>query len=217
MRLPLQRCQSEVRVSRIYHFADGANLPSILKSGELRCHRQANPEVDVGHKEIKRHREEIEVGCGPGGVVGDYVPFYYAPRSPMLFSIKCGNVEGVSSDQRRLVYFVSSTEAVYEAGLECVLTDGNAAAAFTTFSTDPTDFDDFIDWDLMKAVMWRNTSDDPDRRRRRMAEFLVHQALPLELVREIAVKDKIIAAWVIEQLEDADREIAVAIRPEWYF
>ena len=202
---------------RIYHFADGANLPSILQSGELRCHRQARPDVDIGHKDIKRHREEIQVGCGPGGVVGDYVPFYYAPRSPMLFSIKCGNVEGVSSDQRRLVYFVSSTEAAFDAGLECVLTDGNAAAAFSTFSADPSDLEGLIDWDLMEARQWANTMEDPDRRRRRMAEFLVHRAFPLDLVGEIAVRDEGIAERVTGLVEDADREIAVAIRRDWYF
>jgi hypothetical protein len=42
----------------------------------------------------------------------------------MLFSIKPGNVLGVSSDQRGIVYLVSSTEAAYAAGLRCVFTDG---------------------------------------------------------------------------------------------
>jgi hypothetical protein len=55
----------------------------------------------------------------------------------MLFRIKCGNVEGVSSDQRRIVYLLSSTEAVLGARRSCVFTDGNAAAAFTGFYEDP--------------------------------------------------------------------------------
>jgi hypothetical protein len=74
----------------------------------------------------------------PRGAVGEYVPFYFAPRSPMLFRIQRGGVEGVSSDPSRLAYVVSSTEAVLEAGLAYVFTDGNAAAAFTRSTTTPT-------------------------------------------------------------------------------
>ena len=98
---------------------------------ELRCHRSAPTKVDVGDTSIKSRRTRITVPCGPGGRVGDYVPFYYAPRSPMLYSIQCGNVPGVDPDQRRLIYIVSSTEAAYGAGLRCVFTDGNTATAFT--------------------------------------------------------------------------------------
>ena len=116
---------------QIYHFTDVANLPEILAAGELRCHRIARTVVDVGDASIKSRRGLINVTCGPRGKVCDYVPFYYAARSPMLYSIMCGNVPDGNPDQRRLVYLVSSTEAVYEAGLACVFTDGNAATAFT--------------------------------------------------------------------------------------
>ena len=80
---------------RIYHFTDVANLPAILAAGELRCHRMAANAVDVGDPSIKSRRALIDVKCGPGGKVCDYVPFYYAPRSPMLYSIMCGNVPDV--------------------------------------------------------------------------------------------------------------------------
>jgi hypothetical protein len=73
-------------------------LDSILLSGEVGCHRTATYAVDIGDTSIKSRRARIEVRCRPGGKVCDYVPFYFAPRSPMLFSIQCGNVPGVSSD-----------------------------------------------------------------------------------------------------------------------
>jgi hypothetical protein len=110
---------------RIFHFTDIDNLGGILDVGALQCHRDAPTKVEVGN-----------VGCGPGGMVCDYVPFYFAPRSPMMYTIIGGNVEGVSTDQSRLIYFVGSTEAVYEAGLSCVYTDGNAAVLITKFCGD---------------------------------------------------------------------------------
>jgi hypothetical protein len=204
-------------MTSIYHFTDFANLEGIFESGALRCHRVAPVAVDVGNQSIKDNRSRRAVDCRPGGMVGDYVPFYYAPRSPMLFSIKCGNVDGVSPNQRRLVYLASSTEAVYAAGLDCVITDGNAAVYITTFSDDPAGLEMMIDWPLMRATIWRNTDEDPDRRRRRMAEFLIHDALPLDLVSEIAVMDARVQPHVAALAASNGLSIPVAIRRNWYF
>ncbi len=100
----------------------------------------------------------------------------------MLFSISRGNVADVSPDQRRLAYVIADTEAAYEAKLDCVFTDGNAA--------------------------------DPDRRRRRMAEFLIHEEAPLGIVRGIAVYDQ---AMREEAVAIVSGILPVAIRPGWYF
>jgi hypothetical protein len=201
----------------IYHFTDAANLPGILSANELRCHRMAPNVVDVGDASIKSRRALIDVKCGPGGKVCDYVPFYYAPRSPMLYSIICGNVPDVDPDQRRLVDVLSSTEAAYEAGLACVFTDGNAATAFTEFHDDPAKLDHVVDWPLMRARYWFNTPDDPDRRRRRMAEFLVHRSLPLGSVARLVVHDRGVASHVAGVLQAAGSAVPLAIRRSWYF
>lgn len=135
----------------------------------------------------------------------------------MLFSIQCGNVPGVSADQRRLVYLTSSTDAACNAGLACVFTDGNAAAAFTAFHDYPAKLDQVVDWPLMRAQYWNNTPEDNDRRRRRGAEFLVHGALPFELVHEIGVYDTGVESRVARALGETGSTTTVRVRSEWYF
>ena len=201
----------------IFHFTDFANLAGIFESGALQCHRVAPTAIDVGNQSIKANRGRRAVTCGPRGMVGDYVPFYYAPRSPMLFSIKCGNVLGVSPEQHRLIYLVSSTEAIYAASLPCAFSDGNAATAITTFGDDPAALATHIDWALIKERIWRNTPDDPDRVRRRMAEFLVHDAVPLELFAEFGVLNGKVRDDVELLAEANDRHVTVRIRSGWYF
>ncbi len=198
----------------IYHFTDVANLESILEVGALRCHRDASTVVEVGDRSIKRNRTLIEVDCGPGGRVCDYVPFYFAPRSPMLYTIMRGNVEGVDPDQRRLAYLVSSTEAAYAAGLECVFTDGNAATFnVTAFDADPANLETLVDWEVMTLRYWANTDEDPDRRRRRMAEFLIHDSVPLELFTEIGVTDGAVRKAVGTSVAEAGSDIPVKRPP----
>jgi hypothetical protein len=201
----------------IYHFTDVDNLGAILDAAALKCHRAAPTVVDVGNQSIKGNRQMIEVGCGRRGKVCDYVPFYFATRSPMLYSIICGNVEGVSSDQSRLLYFVSSTEAAYDAGVDCVFTDGNAAVSITGFDHDPANLATVVDWDVMKLRIWKNTDEDPDRRRRRMAEFLIHDSVPLELFTEIGVASSEVERKIASVVAEAGCDIAVRRRSGWYF
>lgn len=199
---------------RIFHFTDVANLGSIMADGCVKAHRRARCNVDIGDQSVKRRRGTVTVPCGPEGTVGDYVPFYFATRSPMLFSISCGNVTGVSAEQRRLAYVIADTEAAYEAELDCVFTDGNAAAAISDFEDDPDRLGEHVDWPLMKQRYWANTDEDPDRRRRRMAEFLIHEEAPLGIVRGIAVYDQAMRGEAVAIVAGI---LPVAVRPGWYF
>ena len=201
----------------IYHFTDVDNLERILEADELRCHAMADCATDVADSTIKGRRMTKGVPCGPGGMVGDYVPFYFAPRSPMLFRIQQGGVEGVSSDPARLVYLVSSTEVMLNAGLRCVFTDGNAASAITDFYDDQQLLDQVVDWPLMRATYWYNTPEDGDRRRRRQAEFLVHGAVPLDLINELGLYDPGVGASVQEIAVASGRNVTIRVRSGWYF
>jgi hypothetical protein len=116
-----------------------------------------------------------------------------------------------------LVYLVSSTEAIQSAGLPCVISDGNAATWITDFSEDLADLETMVDWPLMRERIWRNTAEDPDRVRRRMAEFLVHGEVPLDLISTVAVKDARMRDAVAAVAEALGCEAPVVIRPEWYF
>jgi hypothetical protein len=204
-------------VARIYHFTDVDNLEHILEAGKLRCHAMADCAIDVADSTIKSRRMTKRVPCGPGGMVGDYVPFYFAPRSPMLFRIQHDGVEGVSSDPRRLVYFVSSTQTVLGAGCRCVFTDGNAATTITDFYDDLDLLDQVVDWPLMRARYWSNTREDGDRRRRRQAEFLVHGTVPLTLIHELGVYAPDVETSVQQIVVASGRNTTICVRPGWYF
>jgi hypothetical protein len=170
--------------------------------------------VNIAHMHIKERRLNRAVPSGPKGTVGEYVPFYFAPRSPMLYVISRGGVEGYSDGQEPVIYLCSTAEAVEKAGLRWVFTEGHADMDFTDFFDDLRDLGK-IDWNLMSAKYWHDTNDDPDRKRRRQAEFLVYEFLPWELVSYIGVYDHSVARTLGEMISGGSPE--VGIQRGWYY
>ena len=203
-------------MTAIYHITHVNNLQRIFAEGGLRCDRDAQKlkSVNIGHRHIKERRMNRRVPVGPGGTVGDYVPFYFAPRSPMLYAIQGGMVEGYAEGQKPVIYLRSTIEAVTEAGLRWVFTEGHADMLFTDFFDDLKDLDK-VDWALMQARYWHDTNDDPDRKRRRQAEFLVHEFFPWELVSYIGVYDRSIAEQAGGIIKGGGPEVGIELG--WYY
>ena len=64
--------------------------------------------VEAADLDIKAARKSVQVPLAPYGCVADYVPFYFAPRSPMLYKLHKGGVPNYTGGQDPLVYLVSS-------------------------------------------------------------------------------------------------------------
>jgi ssDNA thymidine ADP-ribosyltransferase, DarT len=80
----------------VYHITYIENLASIVRAGQLDCDNgcvaAAIEPVSIAYSSLKEQRARTEVTVASGGTLADYVPFYYAPRSPMLYTIWRGNV-----------------------------------------------------------------------------------------------------------------------------
>ena len=205
-------------MTRIYHITHMRNLVGILQHGGLHCDRSAQKLkcVQIGHQHIKARRMARAVPLAPNGTLGDYVPFYFASRSPMLYAINRGAVDGYDGGQEPVVHLVSSAEGVERAGLEWVFTEGHAEIAFSDFFDDLDNLDK-IDWKVLAARYWFDTDEAPDRKRRRQAEFLVHQFFPWELVSLIGVYNARIQEQVCEMLKNEAHVPEVRIEPGWYY
>lgn len=209
----------------LYHFTHVSNLASILGSGRLVPDGGAAADglaIDVGDAGVKVARRRRLVPITPGGVVADYVPFYLAPRSPMMFRIACDHRDGIvgryPDGDDPLVYLVTSMDRLVASGLEWVATDGNAAASVTQFTSSPEYLATMIDWPLLDAPYWNDTPDDLDRQRRRMAEVLVYQSCPVSLLHGCAVRTVVRESQVAETLSTHSMShLYLGVRPTWYY
>ncbi len=148
----------------IYHFTHAKNLSNILSTGRIYCKSQlpdSDQLVNVSHQNIQEKRRNKQIGCYPGGILHDYVPFYFATRSPMMYVISKGGVEGYDNNTTPLIYLVSSIERVQELGMRFAFSDGHPIMRLTRFYNDIADLNK-VDWEAMRARMWRETEEDPD-------------------------------------------------------
>ena len=175
--------------------------------------------TNIAYKSIQDRRSTKLVPRGVGGSLHDYVPFYFAPRSPMLYTIHRGNVEGYSQGQQQILHLVTTAESVSDRGLAYVYTDGHAVMEYSVFFDDLVSLHQYpiIDWELMESRYWFDTEEDPDRKRRRQAEFLVYNFLPWHLVTEIGVINPTIQAQVRNLLLKSVHKPNILVRPNWYY
>lgn len=154
-----------------------------------------------------------------GGHLSDYVPFYFANRSPMLYSIHTRNVESYAGTQNDIVYLVSSVQKILKSQLHCCFTDGHAIIRFSEFFEEFSKLEDIIDWEIISSWSWHDTDEDANRKRKKQAEFLVHHHAPWDLVERIGVIDSIMKQKVKSIIAESGSLHcpSVEIRRDWYY
>lgn len=216
---------------RIFHITPIANLESIATSGMLQAkgllEKQKTAHANIAYQGAQGRRATKLVARPPGGVIHEYVPFYFAPRSPMLMTINGGNVEGCPYRQQDIVHFATTVEVIVENELPFVFYDYNATLSIATCYSNLEELD-HIDWELFHEAprldgycqYWHSRVDVSRYIRRmetRQAEFLVHKSVPLELMEMVGVYSAAKAAEVKEIFDDADIEIPVEVKSAWYY
>jgi hypothetical protein len=133
----------------------------------------------------------------------------------MLYVI---NQNGPQYPDRQLpvVHLVSYAQDVYAANRPAVFTNGHAIMQVSDFFTDPVDFAR-IDWGVMTSIWWNDTQQNPGRKCRRQAEFLVQHRFPWPLVREIAVYNRQVEREVQNVMRELEHQPRIRMRPEWYY
>src|SRR4051812_15381614 len=108
----------------LFHITAIDNLPLIFGSRALRAKNLLGVAYrDIAEGSIQTTRSGNTIPIAPGGTIHDYVPFYFAPRSPMLCSIHNKRQDVNQSD---IVYLITSAQLVHEQGLPYVFYNGHA-------------------------------------------------------------------------------------------
>lgn len=188
------------------------NIHHVLQHGLCcRTHENADPNfINIGHRKLILDRDQHPINIEGKGVLGEYVPFYFAGHSPMLYLIMNG-FQGVEKRaQADLIFIVCKIEDVIQSGVDFFFTDRNAKLKYVETYTDIENLDK-LNWDCINTREWKNTEENYKKQDLKQAEFLVRHHLPVALIHAIVVKNEEKKAYIIEQLHNFGLNIPVHI------
>lgn len=208
---------------KIYHITHIDNLASIATGGELVSDaRRLTSNLScslVGMSSIKQRRlREIEVACHPGTTVGQYVPFYFCPRSVMLYILHKANHPELTyrGGQQPIVHLEADFNSVMDwasaNGVRWAFSDGNAGAYLTTFYSNSVDLA-CLDWQAIHSADFR----DARGKERKQAEFLVFDVFPWSLIEKIGIINSSIRTHAQACLASVAHHPEITVEPGWYF
>ena len=206
---------------RIYHILHVDRLPTVVSADRLWCDaeviRREIGGATIGMTDIKRRRlEELTLASHPGLHVGACVPFYFCPRSIMLYLLHKGNHPELSyhGGQGAIVHLEADlNETVTWAesnGRRWAFTLSNAGARYFEDRSSLTRLHE-ISWDAVKARDWGGCKEG------KQAEFLIEFEFPWNLVRRIGVCSQSVYSQACAALARASHRPIVEILPEWYY
>lgn len=206
---------------KIYHIVHVDRLPSIIAEGCLWCDaevvRGSAPGTTIGMNIIKQRRlNELTLTSHPGLHVGDCVPFYFCPRSIMLYLIyQANHPELVYRDGQGPIVHLEADVRQTVAWAE----KHNQRWAFTLSNAGAYYFEDRcvlaqldeINWDAVEARAW------PQCKEGKQAEFLVERQFPWHLIERIGVLSQSVYQQVMTALQAASHKPCVEIKRDWYY
>ena len=158
----------------LYRMTHIENIPHILQHGITHTTSpNANPAyVSIGDGSIISTRNEYYLNNGRK--LGEYIPFYFGARTPMLYVIQKGYNMVKSTRAENIVYCVSSVQRVIELTRDFIFTDGHAIEHLSgQFSSiDIQNINNLLDFPAINSLQWKDDN-DLDKKRRKQAEFLV--------------------------------------------
>ena len=210
---------------KIYHIVHVDRLPSIIADGCLWCDeevaRRAGTNQDtgttIGMSGIKQRRlTELTLDSHQGLYVGQCVPFYFCPRSIMLYVIHRANRDELSyrGGQGPILHLEADLqEAVGWANANqrrWAFTLSNAGSYYFKDRADLAQLDE-LDWTAIHAQYWQDCKEP------KQAEFLLERSFPWELISRIGVSSQRFYTEVRAALAAGKHQPHLAIMPGWYY
>jgi len=212
---------------KIYHIVHVDRLPSVIADGQLWCDEQIiarnPPGTVIGMNSIKQRRlTQLKLTSHPDLFVGQCVPFYFCPRSIMLYLIHCNN-------HPEMVYRGGQGPIVH---LECDLhqtvawaNQNNRRWAFTLSNAGSNYFEDRndlarlgeIDWAAVQTNRWSGNGISRSVKEGKQAEFLMEHSFPWELVERVGVSSQAVYGQASAAIKAAVHKPHIEIKPNWYY
>lgn len=190
------------------------NMAHIVRNGLVKADSPLRNEhfVSIGDNQVIRLRGQRNV---KGYRIGDYIPFYLGPRSPMLYVIQNGYNGVQRVEPEKIVYCVIRLDDLINCDIDCIFTNGHALSELTSFYTKDKlpQINSLIRYEDVYSSQW-SSEEDMDLKRRKEAELLVKSDLPAKFIRGYVVYNENAKQILIGLGIDANK---IVVSPKYYF
>ena len=205
---------------KIFHIVHVDRLTSIISEGclwsDAAVQQRQLSGTTIGMITIKTRRINKALNSYPDLHVGDCVPFYFCPRSVMLYMFYMNNHPEITyrGGQTPIVHLqidlYKTVQWANQNNKRWVFTDSNAGSFY---------FNDYANLEQLGKINWNavQTGDWRDCREQKQAEFLIEEQLPWKLVEEIGVYSKAQLQQVNSILQAAMHRPLVNVKRDWYY
>lgn len=214
---------SKPKISHILHVDRLASIAQdrhILSDAQMAA--RGNAGTTIGMSKIKTRRLINTLTCHTRLTVGACVPFYFCPRSVMLYLIYRANDADLAyrGGQDPIVHL----EADFHATVAWAETN-NKRWAFTLSNAGAYYFEDRnnlgdieeINWRAVKATHWSGNDVASSVKEGKQAEFLVEDRFPWTLVERIGVYSNLQTPLVQAALAQTNHRPRIEVRRDWYY
>ncbi|MFJ3348226.1 DUF4433 domain-containing protein [Enterobacter bugandensis] len=207
---------------KIYHILHIDRLRSVIADGLL-CDEQIsqrnNAGTVIGMNSIKQRRlTELTLDCYPDLYIGQCVPFYFCPRSVMLYLIHRGNHPdlGYHGGQDPVLHLEADLFTVMDWAernqQRWAFTLSNAGALYVESRCQRDQLSE-LNWQAINASQWSGNG----LKESKQAEFLVEQHFPWQLIERIGVHSRSIHQQVADILPADGHRPPIEIQEAWYY
>jgi hypothetical protein len=173
--------------------------------------------IAIGNPDLIAGRTRHAVSHPPGGTLADYVPFYFTPKSPMLYNIRTGYKGITRRSNDEIAVLLSSCWTMAENRVRLLFTDRHAYMRTATWTSDPANLAELLDWQILRRHDFARDDAYPDKMDRYQAEALAHRHVPPAALLGIGCASESVREMIESAVLEAGVNIQVFVRPGWYF
>lgn len=212
---------------KIYHIVHVDRLSSIIADQHLWCDaeivKRSPSGTTIGMNNIKQRRlNELSLTSHPELRVGDCVPFYFCPRSIMLYLINQANHVDLEyrGGQGPIIHLEADLNAsvtwAQSNSRRCTFTLSNAGARYFEDRNNLGQLSE-INWDAVRTNRWSGDGIPSSISDGKQAEFLMEYSFPWHLVERIGVHSQQIYQQVANVIPVDGHRPQIEIRQAWYY
>lgn len=207
-------------IKYIYRITHLDNIPHILTYGIESPHSCDNSSkyITIGDKSLIECRNKSKIPVNDKTInLGDFIPFYFGYRMPMLYVIQHGgNCVEKAVKAENIVYLTCCIQDFVDRKFLFYFSDGHGTNKLSIFydSVSIDRINDIVDLAAVWSTVWSGENIDRDLKRRKQAEFIVGESIPPDMIRYFGcyneqVKQKLLSFGVKEE--------QIFVAPEAYY